>query len=66
MNGFIPSYPESNNSDESDEEESNELGSDSVSFGTCGTWSSGLLRYISFSVGVTHVCGYWLFNGGGR
>ena len=52
-------------SDESEEEESDELWSESESFGTCDTCLVGLLHDVSFSVGMTHVGGNWPSDGGG-
>ena len=57
--------PESNESDDFFKEESDELGSESGSFGMSGTCLGGLLHDAAFYVGVTPVGGDWPFNGVG-
>ena len=58
-------YLDSDESDDSDEEEFDELGSESGSFGMCGTCLDRLLCHIENSKVVMTVGGDWPFNGGG-
>ena len=62
---FCLEYSESNETDDSDKEESDRLGSRSGSFGTCGTGSGGLLYGIKLPAGVTPAGNDGSFDGGG-
>ena len=57
--------PELDESDESNKEKSNELGSESGSFGTCGDCLGGFLSDVLFVVGGNPIDYDWPFNGGG-
>ena len=59
-------YPNQNESDDTGKQEPDEIGSESGSFGRCGTYLGGLLRDISFSVGVMLVDNDWPFDGDGE
>ena len=58
-------YPESDESDGFDEEESNELGSESLSFGMFDTCLGGLLHGVEISIGVKPIGNDWLFDSDG-
>ena len=58
-------FPGSDELDESDKEESYELGSKSRSFGTCGMFLGRLLNDIAFSIVVLPVGSDCQFGGGG-
>ena len=64
MHGDCLGYLDSDESDESNEEESNGLVSESGSFGTCGACLGGFLCDVAFAVGVTPVGGDYPFDSG--